>query len=548
MACLLMLGLLSYGPARAGSQVEVKHAPYLQLGDAVLARLPGSETDQIEILWQTIPAGPGALDSFAVEFREAAAPDWTAAGPIFTIDTRVGGRINHFVTIKELQYDRDYDYRVVHHRSGIAIETYDGSFRTRLPAGADAAFTFAAYGDSARIAQVRNFRNVQSRINLIDPDFSVLLGDNVYDRGTHSQFDARLDPVINPELHQYIAGHVEYWSMGNHDAATAGGQPSLDNYSVPVPVAGTTSPVPPPLGEAPEKNYSFDYGNVHFATFDSNSLNHAARLDSQLDWLVADMNASEAHWKSVFAHHPVAGSPDKQESPGDDYYKQVVSRLNEADVDLFLAGYSHLYHRTFPLLGQSGGAALFVPDLDHDYSKGAGLIQVVSGVGGRSLRIGDFSPYPFDVVGFSLSTVPRVEYGFAKIDVSPGELEVSYIAADNGAILDAFTISDRRADVNDDLAIDSLDITPFILAMSVGGNVRDALGVDTFLNLVPDGSFSAADINFDRSVNNLDITPFIGLLAGAAAVPEPSAALALLTLAGLMFRRQSRTPRTTKTV
>ena len=174
--------------------------------------------------------------------------------------------------------------------------------------------------------------------------------------------------------------------------------------------------------------------------FDSNGRNNFTRLDNQLDWLVADMNASDALWKVVFVHHPIAGSPDKTESPEDNYYQQVVSRLNDADVDLFLAGHSHLYHRTFPLLGQSGGTALFVPDMDNDYAKGAGLIQVVAGVGGQSLRPGDFSPFPFDVVGFSTTTVPAVEYGFAQVDATSSLLTVSYVAADDGAVLDSFTI------------------------------------------------------------------------------------------------------------
>ena len=257
-ACVVQSGLPADRPANAGPQVDVKHTPYLQLGNAVLDGLPGAQTDQIEIIWQTVPGGAGTADSFTLEYRETGAGAWTAAGPISTITTGVGGRVNHFVTIGGVRYKQDYDHRVIHDRAGGTIATYEATFRTRLPAGDQKPVTFAAYGDSAALPSIQNFRAVQNRINLIDPDFSVLLGDNAYNSGSHTEFDTRFEPAINPDLTQYIANHVDYYAMGNHDQVTAGGQPSLDNYSVPVPVVGTTSALPPPLGETPEKNYSFD--------------------------------------------------------------------------------------------------------------------------------------------------------------------------------------------------------------------------------------------------------------------------------------------------
>jgi len=434
--------LLSIGPL---PESIVKHTPYLQLGDAPLVGFDGG-TDQIEVLWQTIAGrGGGTDDAFTAEYRAAGAPTWIDAGEISTIETGVASRINYSVAITSLQYDADYEYRVIHERGGQEVTTYQDTFHTRLPAGDTTAFTFAAYGDSATGTAV-NFRRVQSRINQIDESegvaFSLLLGDQAYSSGTHAQFDARLDPAINPELTEYIADHVDYYAMGNHDAATQSGRPSRENYSVPIPELGVTSPVAPPRSETPEENYSFDYGNVHFATFDSNSLSSSGRLNNQLNWLVADMNASDAQWKIVWVHHPVAGSPDKPEKPSNNYYKQVVSRLRDAGVDVFLSGHSHTYSRTYPLLGQTGlGIATFVADTDSDYAKGDGLIQVVSGVGGASLRPGTFNQFPFDAVGFSTSTTPRVEFGFSKVEVTPDQLTISYVAADDGAVIDSFTFS-----------------------------------------------------------------------------------------------------------
>ena len=94
------------------------------------------------------------------------------------------------------------------------------------------------------------------------------MGDNAYDDGTHRDYDARFDPTIAPEATAYNASHIDYISFGDHD--DGGG--TEDNYSVPIPIAGVNAPAAPPDGQLPERNYSFDYGNVHFVVFDSKSM------------------------------------------------------------------------------------------------------------------------------------------------------------------------------------------------------------------------------------------------------------------------------------
>jgi hypothetical protein len=62
-------------------------------------------------------------------------------------------------------------------------------------------------------------------------------------------------------------------------------------------------------------------------------------------------------------------------------------------------------------------------------------------MGGRSIRSGNFNQFPFVAAGFSSSTTPAAEYGFALVDVTPGRLTVSYIAADDGEVIDSFSIT-----------------------------------------------------------------------------------------------------------
>ena len=420
---------------------QINHVPYLQLGDAPLVTFPGSTTDQVQVLWQTISDGAESSDNFSIEYRAVGATTWNPAGPVTAIDTGVGERVNQYADITGLDFDADYQYRVQHLRGGSVIDTYQNSFHTRLPPGDATPFSFAAYGDSAYTPAIQNFRDVQARINQLEPAFALLLGDNVYNSGTHVELDARFDHILNPETAEWISSHIDYVSFGNHDVATAGGQASEDNFAVPVPVAGVTAPAEPDPAETPEHNYSFDYGDVHFVTFDTNSLHNAVRLNAQLDWVEQDLAESSAQWKIVFGHHPVAGVPDKPESPADNYYQQVVPRLRAAGVDLLLVGHSHTYSWTYPLLGEQNNNATFILDTDKDYNKGAGLVQVVSGVGGKSLRSGDYDQFPFIASGSTTDTNPSLEFGIAVIDVTPTQLTVSYVAADDGATLDQFTIT-----------------------------------------------------------------------------------------------------------
>ena len=83
----------------------------------------------------------------------------------------------------------------------------------------------------------------------------------------------------------------------------------------------------------------------------------------------------------------------------------------------------------------SADEVLFNQEDSRSYTQGDGLIQVVSGVGGHSLRFTEYSdPYIASAYSQAKSTGP-IEYGFAQFDVSESELKVSYIAAGDGRIV-----------------------------------------------------------------------------------------------------------------
>jgi len=430
-------GFAAANPSAA--EYLVKHPPRLQPGDTPLPGYAGSDLDRVDVLWQTVPAGAGSDDSFTVDVRITGG-GWRAVTPAAPVETGVDGRLVWSASLTGLAWNSDHEYRVRHLRAGVVVAEYAAPFRTRLRAGDAAPFSFAAYGDSAAGGSA-GFRAVQGRINQSGAAFAVLLGDNAYSSGSHAEYDARFEPSINPEAAAWTASHLDYVSFGNHDIATAAGLPTEQLYAAPVPVAGVTAPAAPPAGERPEHNYSWDYGSVHFVAFDSNSLDDPGRLDGLLDWVTADLAASSATWKIAVAHHPVAGVPDKPQAAGDDYYQQVVNRLKAAGVDLLMTGHSHTYGWSYPLTGQVGGVATFADQAATDrFVAGQGIVQLVSGAGGVEIRSGGFGDFPFVAAGFSGSTATAARPGFSQIDVSADRLVVSYVAADDGSVIDAFTI------------------------------------------------------------------------------------------------------------
>ena len=411
----------------------VNQNPRLQLGDAQL----GSTTDQVALIWQT--RGSSSGDSFVVQYRSANSNgSWQTADTPTTLDTRTEGRINHSTTITGLDYSSEYEYRVQHFRNGSLIDTYQNSFETRLAAGDDTPFVFTAYGDSAYIKGNSGFREVQGQINKTDPAFNFLLGDNAYNSGTHREFDARFTNEFSPEAVEWTSGHIDYATIGNHEERTNNGTPHVDNF------------VLPELDNVAEKEktYSFDYGNVHFATFNSDDVpgvgehTSAAKLEQNLRFLEKDLKASTADWKILVMHHPIGGAPDKGQGPGDKYFKDILDIANRNGVDMLLTGHSHTYSHTYPLTGVNGNNATFVKDTDGEYAKGAGVVQVISGMGGKSQRDGGYSNFPFVASGFSRSTSPRSKDGFSRISVTEDRLTVDYVAADNGAVLNTFSIYD----------------------------------------------------------------------------------------------------------
>lgn len=92
-------------------------------------------------------------------------------------------------------------------------------------------------------------------------------------------------------------------------------------------------------------NYSFDYGNAHFAVLNTNDL--IAMSNAQLDWLRNDMNSTDADWKIVFLHKSPYSLGKDSKWPDALYLTQSLTDvLDECNVDLVMSGHDHQYLRT----------------------------------------------------------------------------------------------------------------------------------------------------------------------------------------------------------
>lgn len=93
--------------------------------------------------------------------------------------------------------------------------------------------------------------------------------------------------------------------------------------------------------EIGESNYSFDEGDIHFSVLNSNY-----DLQTQLDWLVDDMRATDKTWKVVLGHFAYFGASHASDAGMSSGRAAVSAALEQLGVDLYIAGHDHVYKRS----------------------------------------------------------------------------------------------------------------------------------------------------------------------------------------------------------
>ncbi len=192
-------------------------------------------------------------------------------------------------------------------------------------------------------------------------DVWLWLGDNAYQVGSDQEYQ---DIVFSGEWgYQDILRKWPFWTTpGNHDYLSVDGY-----YTNPESTAGPYFDIVhmPTEGEAggvpsgTELYYSFDHGNVHFISLNSEVTWILFEESVMMDWLRQDLAATTADWVVAFFHEPPysKGSHDS-----DDAFEAFMTGMRENflptleayGVDLVLAGHSHVYERSAQIKGHYG--------------------------------------------------------------------------------------------------------------------------------------------------------------------------------------------------
>ncbi len=329
----------------AKAAVLIRH-PYLQNG----------RRDRMSILWTTRERGSGAVEFSTDRAFSSAAPASVREFP--TAETRLRQPYFQYqADLTGLNPGTEYHYRVLVDGEEL-IGADDLRLRTAVPSGG---FQFVVFGDSG-MGTPEQLRLAQMMIRE-RPALVLHTGDIAYYSGTFEQLE-------NEYFKQYL--HLMkrvplFPCPGNHEYETSGCRPYLAVHAVPSEEVPSTER---------GRYYSFDWGNAHFLSLDSNeSLTAAARgTGKMLEWLDADLQRTRHFWKIAYFHHPPFASGPNENDPQSALARaHLVPILERRGVQLVFGGHEHSYQESHPLRGGNVVGA------------GQGTVYITSGGGGAFL-------------------------------------------------------------------------------------------------------------------------------------------------------------------
>ncbi|MBW2457184.1 MAG: hypothetical protein JRI68_21900, partial [Deltaproteobacteria bacterium] len=303
----------------------------------------------------------------------------------------------HFITVTGLSPGQVYLYEVSCGDGGPATPPGDGSYQIRTANRPGEAFTFTAYGDPrpGDNQSHRHHRMVVDQMLLVEPAFSLVLGDMVDDGASAALWTEFFE--VEAELRRRSA---IFPVLGDNDQAEGRGR-AADYF--------------PTAARGP---YRFEWGGVHFfgmnawGTLGAQPPDELGPDSEQLRWLDRELSRDDvgaAPFRVVFLHDPIVISRGRASEILERVWAPLLSRRS---VDLVLASW-HLYER-----------------LQQDR-----ITYVISGGAGAELV---WLPQRPGVV----AQAEAKRHHFCRVDVKPGAMQVRAVAED-GTVLDSFTLLPR---------------------------------------------------------------------------------------------------------
>jgi Icc-related predicted phosphoesterase len=258
--------------------------------------------------------------------------------------TDVGTWKIHTITIKSLKPGKTYCYRVGYGNSWSAKSTFT------TEASETKSFRFLVFGDSqtgvARDTSYKVFGTTIHNAYKANPTskFFVNMGDLVeiggYYRHWNNWFEAVKDIVNKIPTMPVLGNHDTF-----KDSLYSGGSEKPKYF-----IRQFKTPQQNVPNDFKGQIYSYDYGDVHFAVWDSQIQEEKfseAIIKEELDWLSNDLKSTSKKWKVVLFHKPpYYNSPTRS----NDKLKAMLQPIfDQYHVDLVLNGHDHGVSWTYPI-------------------------------------------------------------------------------------------------------------------------------------------------------------------------------------------------------
>jgi uncharacterized protein (TIGR03437 family) len=374
----------------------------LQAQGPLLVRNPYLQnvgSDRATILWATREPGLGSVT-------------YSAGGSTQTVravqrrlpDSLTGLSFPYYqqqADLTDLRPGTEYSFRILYEDR---LLLNDDTLRFRTASAGP--FTLLVFGDSGTGS--REQRALAQLMFRERPALVLHVGDLAYPTGTFQALSTRY-----LDIYQELMKRVPFFATpGNHEYEADSGAAYFALHAPP------TEGVP--LSDR-GRYYSFDWGNVHFTSVDTNLPLAQAIQGSggMLRWLEQDLARTRQPWRVVFFQHPAHPTSNHEFGLTNTLVRQhVVPILDRYNVHLALSGDEHNYQVTKPLRG----GQIVEP--------GAGTIHVITGGGGATL-------YP--VVPRPFLAYAESAHHYLRVEVDGPRLTVRAIRID-GQEIDAFVL------------------------------------------------------------------------------------------------------------
>ncbi len=404
----------------------------------------------------------------------------------------------HTVKLLNLAPSTFYYYSVGNNSTSFTTPSSRYRFKTNPVPGTEEPTRVWAIGDFGKgnAEQVAVKNSYMQYDDSSNTDVWIWLGDNVYNDGTDQEYQTKLF-----ELNGFsdVFSWLPFWpSPGNHDYNTVWEESAflgipysnipLEDHEGPyfdlvhVPTEAEAGGFPSDL----ELFYSFDYGDVHFLSLNSEVFDFAQTsqgIDRMKQWIEQDLIQNTRTFTIAYFHQPPysKGSHDS-----DDAFElvmkamreRVVPLLEQYDIDLVVCGHSHVFERSKLIHGHYGNSFSFDPPTmlkdgsNGNFSQGNayhkdgysntpdGTVYVVCGNSGSKE---DAPSLDYPIMQFVDGGLDAC--GSFVMDIYKNRLDGKYLHM-NGTVMDEFTILKSNLTVEiPDVSVcgqESITITPTI--------------------------------------------------------------------------------------